>query len=841
MTDVVNSLSGRTDDGTPVTAPAPTGQTRTGMTAEALRAAVSDHLTYSIGRPAAARTTEHYYRALSLAVRDRMQQRWMATTQDWLDLSNKVTCYLSAEFLMGPQLGNNLLNLQIEDEAREALAALGQDLDEIIACEEEPGLGNGGLGRLAACYLDSMATLERPSIGYGIRYEFGIFDQEIQDGWQVEKTDNWLVAGNPWEIDKPDASYLVCWGGYTEQYVDVAGRLRVRWIPRRVLKGVSYDTPIQGYGVNTCNTLTLWSARSVQSFVLEAFNTGDFYKAVEDEVLTEKVSKVLYPNDEPEAGKRLRLQQQYFFVSCSLQDIINIHTQRANQPLSALPDKWAIQLNDTHPSIAVAELMRLLVDEHHLEWDEAWDLTIRTFGYTNHTLLPEALETWPLSIFGDSLPRHLEIIYEINERFLDEVRARFPDDEERVRRMSLIGEDGGKCVRMAHLATVGSHAVNGVAALHSELLKASVLKDFYEMWPERFGNVTNGVTPRRFLALSNPGLRTLLDETVGAGWLTDLDRLRGLENFVDDPSFRERWREVKRANKSRLAEYVHSSTGIELDPTWMFDVQVKRIHEYKRQHLNVLHIIALYHRLKQDPSLSIPPRAFIFGGKAAPGYFMAKRIIRLITAVGATVNNDPDVNRFMKVVFLPNFNVQNAHLIYPAANLSEQISTAGKEASGTGNMKFMINGALTIGTLDGANVEIREEAGAENFFLFGLTEDQVEGVKAQGYRPTEYIERDPELAAVLELIAQGTFTHGDTEVLRPIVDNLCFHDPFLVLADYRSYVDCQDRVSAAWQDGDTWSRMSILNSARSGKFSSDRAIAQYCEDIWHVDPMPVDI
>ncbi|MBI3215091.1 MAG: glycogen/starch/alpha-glucan phosphorylase [Mycobacterium sp.] len=811
------------------------------MTAEALRAAVSDHLTYSIGRPAAARTTEHYYRALSLAVRDRMQQRWMATTQDWLDLSNKVTCYLSAEFLMGPQLGNNLLNLQIEDEAREALAALGQDLDEIIACEEEPGLGNGGLGRLAACYLDSMATLERPSIGYGIRYEFGIFDQEIQDGWQVEKTDNWLVAGNPWEIDKPDASYLVCWGGYTEQYVDVAGRLRVRWIPRRVLKGVSYDTPIQGYGVNTCNTLTLWSARSVQSFVLEAFNTGDFYKAVEDEVLTEKVSKVLYPNDEPEAGKRLRLQQQYFFVSCSLQDIINIHTQRANQPLSALPDKWAIQLNDTHPSIAVAELMRLLVDEHHLEWDEAWDLTIRTFGYTNHTLLPEALETWPLSIFGDSLPRHLEIIYEINERFLDEVRARFPDDEERVRRMSLIGEDGGKCVRMAHLATVGSHAVNGVAALHSELLKASVLKDFYEMWPERFGNVTNGVTPRRFLALSNPGLRTLLDETVGTGWLTDLDRLRGLENFVDDPSFRERWREVKRANKSRLAEYVHSSTGIELDPTWMFDVQVKRIHEYKRQHLNVLHIIALYHRLKQDPSLSIPPRAFIFGGKAAPGYFMAKRIIRLITAVGATVNNDPDVNRFMKVVFLPNFNVQNAHLIYPAANLSEQISTAGKEASGTGNMKFMINGALTIGTLDGANVEIREEAGAENFFLFGLTEDQVEGVKAQGYRPTEYIERDPELAAVLELIAQGTFTHGDTEVLRPIVDNLCFHDPFLVLADYRSYVDCQDRVSAAWQDGDTWSRMSILNSARSGKFSSDRAIAQYCEDIWHVDPMPVDI
>ena len=792
--------------------------------------------------PPVAVTAEHYYRALSLAVRDRMQRRWMATTQNWLDLPSKVTCYLSAEFLMGPQLGNNLLNLGIEDEARAALAELGQDLDEILACEEEPGLGNGGLGRLAACYLDSMATLERPSIGYGIRYEFGIFKQEIQDGWQIEKTDNWLSHGNPWEIEKPDASYLVNWGGHTEEYEDVAGKFRVRWVPQRKLKGLSYDTPIQGYGVNTCNTLTLWSARAVESFALEAFNTGDFYKAVDEQVVSETVSKVLYPNDEPDAG-----QAAAAAAAVLLRDVLAAghpeHPHRSGPGCrsAALPDKWAIQLNDTHPSIAVAELMRLLIDDHQLTWDDAWDITVRTFGYTNHTLLPEALETWPLGMFGEALPRHLELIYEINERFLDEVRAKFPGDEERARRMSLIGEDGNKCVRMAHLATVGSHAVNGVAALHSDLLKASVLKDFYEMWPERFGNVTNGVTPRRFLALSNPGLRGLLDETIGDGWLTDLGKLRELEPYADDPAFRQRWREIKRANKSRLAEYVHSTTGIELDPMWMFDVQVKRIHEYKRQHLMALHIITLYHRLKKNPHLTIPPRAFIFGGKAAPGYFMAKRIIKLITAVGATVNNDPAVNRFLKVVFLPNFNVKSAHLVYPAANLSEQISTAGKEASGTGNMKFMINGALTIGTLDGANVEIREEAGPENFFLFGLTEDQVEAVKRDGYRPMDYIERDPELAAVLELIVQGTFTHGDTEILRPVVDNFIHHDSFLALADYRSYVDCQGKVSAAWQDRDRWSQMSILNTARSGKFSSDRAIAEYCDDIWNVSPMSVDL
>ncbi|MBJ7384704.1 MAG: glycogen/starch/alpha-glucan phosphorylase, partial [Mycolicibacterium sp.] len=599
------------------------------------------------------------------------------------------------------------------------------------------------------------------------------------------------------------------------------------------------DTPIQGYGVHTCNVLTLWSARAVESFALDAFNTGDYYKAVESEVTSETVTKVLYPNDEPEAGKRLRLLQQYFFVSCSLQHVVHIMDDLADASLHDLPERFALQLNDTHPSIGVAELMRILVDDRRLDWDEAWRITVATFGYTNHTLLPEALEKWPLGLFRESLPRHLEIIYEINSRFLDEVRAHFPGDVDRVRRMSLIGEDGGHTVRMAHLATVGSHAINGVAALHSDLLKASVLKDFYELWPERFSNKTNGVTPRRFLALSNPGLRSLLDRTIGDGWLTHLDRLRGLEAFVEDPEFRQQWRDVKRANKSRLSEYLHSTTGVELDPTWMFDIQVKRIHEYKRQHLSVLHIIRQYLRLKQNPGLDVAPRAYVFGGKAAPGYFMAKRIIKLINAVGETVNSDPEVSRHMKVVFVPNFNVQSAHLIYPAANLSEQISTAGKEASGTGNMKFMLNGALTIGTLDGANVEIREEAGAENFFLFGLTESEVEQVKRDGYRPAEYVERDDELKAVLGLISSGQFSHGDTEVFRPLVENLTNADPFLVVADYAAYVECQDRVAAAWQDPDAWSRMSILNTARSGKFSSDRAIAEYCDDIWNVGPVTV--
>ena len=813
---------------------------RTGMQAAALKQAVIDHLQYSVGGVAAVWSPHDYYRALALAVRDRMQRRWISSTQTVFEIRRKVAVYLSAEFLMGPHLGNNLLNLGIEQEARTALAELGQDLDVILGCEEEPGLGNGGLGRLAACYLDSLATLQRPAIGYGIRYEFGIFNQEIRDGWQTEATDKWLRYGNPWEIAKPGVVHYVNWGGHTEHYRDEEGRNRVRWVPDRVVKGTAYDTPIQGYGVNTCNTLRLWSAEAVESFDFQAFNVGDYYQAVAEKLSSETVTKVLYPNDEPEIGKRLRLGQQYFFVSCSLQDLLHI-LDLAGVPVQYFAQTFAVQLNDTHPSISVAELMRLLVDERRLDWDTAWAITVETFGYTNHTLLPEALETWPLEMFREFLPRHLEITYEINRRFLDEVRARFPGDESRVARMSLIAEEGDKRVRMAHLATVGSHAINGVAALHSDLLKASVLKDFYEMWPERFSNKTNGVTPRRFLALANPRLRELLNSTLGGKWLMDMGILRKLESFADDAAFQREWRAIKQANKQRLAAYIHAHTGIELEPHWLFDIQVKRIHEYKRQHLNVLHIITLYRRLKENPALAVPPRAFIFGGKAAPGYFMAKRIIKLINAVAETVNADPDVNTRMKVAFVPNFNVRSAQIIYPAADLSEQISTAGKEASGTGNMKFMLNGALTIGTLDGANVEIREEAGEENFFLFGLAADEVERVKREGYRPAGHVQGNAELRAVLELIGNGRFSRGDIEVFRPLVENLTQSDPFLVLADYAAYVACQEQVSSAWLDVENWTRMSIFNTARSGKFSSDRAIREYCDEIWNVQPVKVEL
>ena len=835
MTDIIHTQPKAPANGASTTSGAE--NVRTAMTADGLRRAIEDHLRYSLGRPDALLEPKHYYRALSLAVRDRLQQRWNQTTQTYLDLSRKVACYLSAEFLLGPHLGNNLLNLDIEAEARAALAALGQDFDTVLACEEEPGLGNGGLGRLAACYLESLATLERPAIGYGIRYEFGIFDQEIHDGWQVETTDNWLADGNPWEIAKPDLNYRVMWGGHTEHFQDAQGRERVRWIPERSVKGVYYGTPIQGYGVNTCNTLTLWSARAMKELALDAFNAGDYYRAVEEEVISETVTKVLYPNDEPEVGKQLRLLQQFFFVSCSLQDILHLMENFAGVTAEALPDRVAVQLNDTHPSIAVAELMRLLIDDRGLDWDNAWRITVATMAYTNHTLLPEALETWPLSMFSQFLPRHLEIIYEINRRFLDEVRARFPGDEARVRRMSIIGEDGTRNIRMAYLATVGSHAVNGVAAMHSELVKTTILKDFYEMWPERFSNKTNGVTPRRFVGLSNPGLRTLLDETIGDGWMVDLPKLRALEPLADDPEFGRRWRAVKRENKARLSDYIAAETGIDLNPDWMFDVQVKRIHEYKRQHLNVLHIITLYNRLKQNPNLEIAPRAFIFGGKAAPGYHIAKLMIKLINSVGETVNSDPDVNGRIKVAFIPNFNVQNGQLIYPAADLSEQISTAGKEASGTGNMKFMMNGALTIGTLDGANVEMREEVGPENFFLFGLTVDEVQRLKHGGYRPRDYV--SGELATALGSIAEGRFSGGDTGVFADLVSNLTDHDPFLVLADYTDYIRSQDEVSRTWQDTEAWTRKSILNSARSGKFSSDRSIAEYCDEIWNVGPVTI--
>jgi starch phosphorylase len=812
--------------------------TRTGMHAAALRQAVTDHLRYTIGRLPAVATRHDYYRALALAVRDRMQDRWTRTTETCLAGGQKIACYFSAEFLLGPHLGINLVNLDLEHAARGAMSELGHDLDLVLACEEEPGLGNGGLGRLAACYLDSLATLQRPAIGYGIRYEFGIFDQEIRDGWQIEVTDKWLRYGNPWEIAKVAVTYHVNWGGRTEWHNDAGGVSRVHWVPDRVVKGVAYDTPILGYRVGNCNTLRLWSAEAVESFDFNAFNLGNYYKAVDAKLVSETITKVLYPNDDPDVGKRLRLAQQHFFVSCSLQDML--HTlDLTGVPVTEFARRFAVQLNDTHPSIAVAELMRLLVDQRHVDWEAAWAIVVDTFGYTNHTLLPEALETWPLPLFRESLPRHLEIIYEINRRFLEGVRARFPGDDARARRLSLIGEEGQKRVRMAHLAIVGSHAVNGVAALHSELLKTSVLRDFYELWPERFSNKTNGVTPRRFVALANPALGSLLDRTLGNQWPVHLELLRNLEPYANDSGFQEEWRTIKLANKRRLAAYILAHTGIELDPHWMFDIQVKRLHEYKRQHLNVLHIVTLYQRLKKNPALDLPPRAFIFGGKAAPGYRMAKLIIKLITSVGDVINADPEVNTRLKVAFVPNFNVQNAHIIYPAADLSEQISTAGKEASGTGNMKFMMNGALTVGTLDGANVEIREEVGADSFFLFGLTAEEVADVLRAGHRPADDLERNPELRSALDLIASGHFSKGDATVLQPLIENLRHHDPFLVLADYASYVACQEQVSAAWRDVERWTRMSILNTARSGKFSSDRSIREYCDEIWHVAPVPV--
>ena len=810
----------------------PSGEpVRTGLSTETFKQAVLDNLMYLQARYPAIAMTQNWYIALAHSVRDRMLERWVNTVKAYAARDVKVACYFSAEFLIGPQLGNNLMCLGIEDAARTAIGELGQDLDTLLAYENEPGLGSGGLGRLAACYLDSLAALGLPAMGYGIRYEFGIFDQAIRDGWQVEATDKWLQQGNPWEIVRPEVGWYVNFGGRTERFIDSEGRTGVRWMPGSRVKGIACDIPVPGYRINTCNTLRLWRSEAVESFDFRDFNVGDYYGAVREKMMSETLSKVLYPNDEPEAGKRLRLAQQYFFVSCSLQDMLRL-LQMKGEPPERFADLFAAQLNDTHPALAVAELMRLLVDEHRLEWDKAWELTQRALAYTNHTLLPEALETWGLPLFAELLPRPLEIIYEINRRFLDGVRRVYPGDDARVARMSLIEEGGEKRVRMANLAVVGSHKVNGVAQLHSDLLKETVLRDFAELWPDRFCNVTNGVTPRRFLRLGNPALASLLDETVGEAWITDLARLEALEPHADDPAFRERWRAVKRLNKERLARHVLERTGISIDPSALFDVQVKRIHEYKRQHLNVLHVIAAYRRMLQNPERAVAPRCFVFAGKAAPGYAMAKLIIRLINGVAETVNADPVVAGRIKVVFLPNFSVKNAQLVYPAADLSEQISTAGKEASGTGNMKFMMNGALTIGTLDGANVEIREEVGADRFFLFGLTAADVERMQRQGYRPGEYLERDPELRAALDLIADGRFSRGDREMFRPLVDNLRRSDPFFVLADFAAYAATQERVAAAWLDRDAWTRMSIANVARSGKFSSDRAIREYATRIW---------
>ncbi|MFA6409661.1 MAG: glycogen/starch/alpha-glucan phosphorylase [Gammaproteobacteria bacterium] len=812
---------------------------RNGLSSEAIRLAFLDNLTYIQGKFSPIATKHDYYTALAYTVRDRLMDSWTKTAHTYFQKATRTICYLSAEFLLGPQLHNNIECLGIEEEVRQAVDSVGLDLDELIDGEPEPGLGNGGLGRLAACYMDSLATLQIPAIGYGIRYEFGIFNQEIRDGWQVESTDKWLRYGNPWEIPRPEVAFDIKLGGHTEKFFDCQGRYQEHWIPSKVVKSVAYDMPIIGYKAKTANMLRLWKAEASESFDFQAFNVGDYYGAVHEKISSENLTKVLYPNDEPLAGRRLRLEQQYFFVSSSLQDMIRIYRQRELN-LEKFHEKYAIQLNDTHPSIAVAELMRLFVDEHQMEWDNAWAVVTKTFCYTNHTLLPEALEKWPVSLFASVLPRHFEIILEINRRFLEQMRASYPGEEELIRSLSLIDESGERSVRMANLACVGSYAINGVSALHTELLKELVLHDFARIWPQKFSNKTNGVTPRRFLLCCNPELANLITLSIGDEWITDLDYLHHLEKFVDKPEFQKAWQDIKLNNKKRLANIIKQRMGIELNPDSMFDVQAKRIHEYKRQHLNILTVVAIYNHLRNNPNIEFTPRTVIFAGKAAPAYYMAKLIIKLINQVASVVNNDPLVADRLKVVFLPNYNVKNAEHIYPAADLSEQISTAGKEASGTGNMKFALNGALTIGTLDGANVEIREEVGAENFFLFGLKADEVMALKNKGYNPGDFIDKSLELRAAIGLITSGHFSPNDKNLFKPLIDSILYRDEYLLCADFESYLACQEKVSTLYRDKTAWTKMSILNTARMGKFSSDRAIREYCQDIWHINPVEVE-
>ncbi len=811
---------------------------RTATDVEAICHSFLDNLYFVQARFPEVASHNDFYLALAWTVRDRLLNNWIDTASTYYRKASRSVCYLSAEYLPGPHLRNAMLALDIEPQIRQAMSELELDFDDIAAQEPEPGLGNGGLGRLAACYLDSLATLQIPAIGYGIRYEFGIFEQAISNNRQVELADKWLRGGNPWEIPRPEISFEVGFGGTTEHYTDESGRYRVRWQPGRRVKGIAYDTPIPGYRVATVNLLRLWNAQACESFNLDAFNVGEYMRAVEEKIASETISKVLYPNDEPMQGKRLRLEQEYFFCSCTIQDILRLLLQQ-NASLDLLPEKFAIQLNDTHPAIAVVELMRLLIDVHAMEWDIAWQLVRKTVSYTNHTLLPEALESWPVELFREILPRHLEIIYEINQRHLERVRLHLPEDDALLARLSLIDEKYGRKVRMAHLACVASHRINGVAKLHSRLLRERVLKDFHTLDSDRFTNVTNGVTPRRFLILANPELTTLINDTIGDAWTRDLEQLQALEAWADNSGFQDAWREVKRRNKQRLAQVIFKRTGIEVEPTSLFDCQIKRIHEYKRQHLNLLNIISQYLELKRGLHTDAPPRTWLFAGKAAPGYHFAKLMIELIHAVANTINADPDIRDRMRVAFLPNFNVSTAEKIYPAADLSQQISTAGMEASGTGNMKFALNGALTIGTLDGANIEIRQRVGSDNFFLFGLTESEVAARRAGHYEPRDRYMTEPRLREVIDAIKEGRFSAGEGSRFQPLVTNLMEHDHFFVLEDFPAYRACQQQVERRWRDASQWTRASILNTARCGWFSSDRAIKEYCERIWQVTPVPI--
>ncbi len=810
---------------------------RTGMHPAVLRRAFTDHVQYSRSRNLAGATPFDRYMALALSVRDRLVQRWARTQRTYYDKDVKRAYYLSAEFLLGRALTANLQALDIFEEYRAVLAEMDINLDNLIEQEPDAGLGNGGLGRLAACLLESMATLSLPGYGYGIRYEFGIFEQAIRNGAQVERADEWLRFGNPWEIARPEYTVPVKLGGYTEHQGDGKGGFRVVWHQEETVLGVPYDTPIAGHHTNTVNTLRLWAARAGEEFDFSLFNSGDYVRAVQAKNASEVISKVLYPNDNFEQGRELRLRQEYFFVACSIHDIVYRY-RKVHPDFTRFAEKVAMQLNDTHPAVAIAELMRVLVDEHGVAWEEAWKQTVGSFGYTNHTLLPEALERWPASLFGRLLPRHLEIVTEINRRFVRLVLDDHPHDPERIARMSLIEEGGERRIRMAHLAVVGSHSVNGVAKLHTELIKSHLLRDFHEMFPERFNNKTNGVTPRRWIQACNPSLAKLITERIGDGWVKDLERLRDLEPHAEDPAFRARLREVKRANKVALGKIIRRELGFEADPASLFDVQIKRLHEYKRQLLNAIHIVALYLRLKRGES--VLPRTFLFGAKAAPGYRTAKLIIRFIHAIGNVINNDRHCSA-IRVAFLPNYRVSLAEKIIPAADLSEQISTAGMEASGTGNMKLAMNGALTIGTLDGANIEIRDAVGPENFFLFGLDAAEVLERRKSGALGLTFYEADETIREAIDLIRSGFFSPDERDLFTPLIDGLLGRDEYLSLADFAAYAACQREVSEQYRDEDAWSRKAALNIARVGAFSSDRTVREYAREIWKIEPVDVQL
>ena len=805
-----------------------------------IKASILSHLEKTLARDTDTATRRDWWIATSKAVQDRILNRFIDTMGVHNEENVRRVHYLSLEYLMGRLFRNNIFNAGVFEQVSGALEELGLDIDELASEENDMGLGNGGLGRLAACFLDSMATLDLPAIGYGIHYEYGLFKQEFENGYQLEKPDNWEKFGNPWEILRPEYMQTVRLYGRVENRVDEKGDFKPEWVDTRTVNGIPYDVPICGYGTKTVNFLRLWESKASEEFDFQVFNEGGYVEAVRDKAIGETISKVLYPNDATESGKELRLVQQYFFVCCSLQDIIRRFLKKETD-WSKFPSKVAIQLNDTHPAVATAELMRILVDELEMPWTKAWEITRKTFAYTNHTLLPEALEKWSVELFERVLPRHLQIIFEINRRFLEEeVEAMWPGDGNKKRELSLIEEGHPQMIRMAYLSVVASHAVNGVAALHTQLLRENLFNDFDQLYPGKFQNKTNGITPRRWLLACNPELSKLVSAKVGTSWARNLSDLKALEAYAEDKDFQKEYLAVKHTKKEQLAEFIERHLHISVDPSAIFDTQIKRLHEYKRQHLNLLHILTLYHRILHNPDYDMVPRVFVFAAKAAPGYYLAKNIIRAINKVGEKINHDPRVEGRIKVAFLPNYGVTLAEKIIPAADLSEQISTAGKEASGTGNMKFALNGALTIGTLDGANVEIGEEVGDDNIFIFGLKVDEVAALRAEGYNPYDYYNSNKELKAVLDWLQSDAFTPGESGAFRPLVDSILKDgDPFLVCADYAAYIEAQGKVDKAYRDRELWAKMTILNTARVGKFSSDRTIQQYADEIWDLPPVPV--